>query len=57
MITTVAMVLINQIQMMTTMMVKTKTTKDHASIQQLNMVLKKMLMAKEDARQNLSIIL
>lgn len=49
------MVPISQIQMMTTMMV-TKTTKDHALIQQLNMVLKKMEMAKEDARQNLSII-
>lgn len=56
MITTVAMVLINQIQMMTTMMVKEKTTKDHALTQELNMVLKKMQMAKEDARQNLSII-
>ena len=46
------MVQINQIQMMTTM-IMTKTTKGHALIQQLNMVLKKTQMAKEDARQNL----
>ena len=49
------MVQINQIQTIT-MMVKAKTTKDHALIQQLSMVLKQMQMAKEDARQNLSII-
>ena len=39
-----------------TKMMMAKTTKDHALIQQRNMALKKILMAKEDVRQNLSII-